>query len=101
MTSPAPVGADPSKAHVAKDLVHGRPLISCRFDPKGRYVFAGSEDTNVLRWDLASGAKTVLEGHESWPFALGVTPDGETLLSCGGEGKLICRVFGCRQGNPV
>jgi WD40 repeat protein len=85
----SPAAADPSKAHVAKDLVHGRPLISCRFDPKGRYVFAGSEDTNVLRWDLASGAKTALEGHESWPFALGVTPDGETLLSGGAEGKLI------------
>ena len=56
------MSADPAKTHVAKDLVHNRPLISCRFDPKGRFVFAGSEDSTILRWDLASGAKAALTG---------------------------------------
>lgn len=85
---PAPA-ADPSKAHVAADLAHDRPLICCRFDPAGRWAFAGSEDESVVRFDLASGAKAVLKGHEGWVLALDATPDGRTLYSGGSDGRLI------------
>ncbi len=84
-----PIPADPAKTHVAKDLAHDRPLICCRFDPAGKYAFAGSEDESIVRFDLETGAKTVLKGHESWVFALDATPDGQTLLSGAGDGRLI------------
>jgi WD40 repeat protein len=84
MTAP-----DPTKAHIAKELKHDRPLISCRFDPKGHYVFAGSEDRSVQRWDLESGVKVAFEAHESWVHALAFTPDGQTLLTGGCDGRLI------------
>ncbi|WP_422926480.1 WD40 repeat domain-containing protein [Singulisphaera sp. PoT] len=80
--------AKPELAHLVHDLVHEKPLIACRFEPKGRFVFATSEDASVVRWDMASKAKTVLKGHESWPFALEPTPDGTTMFSGGSEGIL-------------
>jgi WD40 repeat protein len=87
------VPAEPEKSHVAKELKHGKPLISCRFDPTGRYVFAGSEDDTVQRWDLkddpAKAKPTAFAAHEGWVFALGISPDGRTLLSGGTDGTLI------------
>jgi WD40 repeat protein len=84
-----PPTADPSKAHVSQDLTHDRPLICCRFDPSGRFVFAGSEDETVRRWDLAGDGKSIgFKGHESWVFCLACTPDGQALLSGGGDGRL-------------
>ncbi|MDB5352057.1 MAG: hypothetical protein JWN86_3304 [Planctomycetota bacterium] len=81
--------ADPTKIHLAKDLVHTRPLVSCRFDARGRFVFAGSEDCTVQRWDLATGARVALTAHESWVHALASSPDGETILTGGCDGRLI------------
>jgi WD40 repeat protein len=68
------MNADPAKAHVAADLVHGSPLIACRFDPSGRFVFAGAQDSLIVRWDLETKKKTELSGHESWPRALAFSP---------------------------
>ncbi len=84
-----PSAIDPAKTHLVKDLVHDRALVSCRFDAQGRFVFAGSEDNSVVCWDLASGAKTVLAAHDSWPHALASTPDGQTLLTGACDGRLI------------
>jgi WD40 repeat protein len=81
--------AEPEKTHLAKELKHDKPLISCRFGCGGRFVFAGSEDRTIQRFDLETGQRTPLVGHESWPFALAAHPDGETLLSGGCEGRLI------------
>lgn len=80
---------DPSKAHVAKDFAHKAPLVACRFDPTGRYVAAASEDQSVQRWDLTSGANVPYVGHDSWVFALAFLPDGQTMLTGGGDGRLI------------
>ena len=43
--------ADPLQTHVAKTLAHTAPLLGCRFDPTGRFVFAGGEDNKVVRWE--------------------------------------------------
>ena len=72
--------ADPTKTHLNKDLKPDRPLVSCRFDAKGRFVFAGSEDQTVLRWDLKSGNKATLAAHESWVHALAGSPDGDDFV---------------------
>jgi WD40 repeat protein len=91
MTAPekAAAAADPTKTHVARELKHGSPLVSCRFDPTGRFVFAGAQDSTVQRWDLESGKQTALAAHDSWVRAIGVTPDGQTLLTGDYQGRLI------------
>lgn len=81
--------ADPKAAHVAQEFTHDAPLITCRFDPTGRFIFATAEDRAVLRWDLATGQKTVFPAHDSWPFALAFSNDGQTLISAGGDDTLI------------
>ena len=80
---------DPTKAHVAKDFAHNAPLVACRFDPSGRFAFGAAEDQSVQRWEIASGTKTSYMGHDSWVFALAFTPDGKTLLTGGGDGRVI------------
>src|SRR5205085_1758871 len=62
---PRPV-FDPTAARVERELKHPRALIGCRFDLSGRFVFASAEDDSVQRFDLLTGAKTALAGHESW-----------------------------------
>ena len=81
--------ADPVQTHVAKEFKHTSPFICCRFDPMGRYVFGTAEDGSIQRWELASEKKTELRRHESWVYSLAFLPDGETLLSGGGDGRLI------------
>lgn len=81
--------ADPALTYVAAEWEHSSPLVACRFDPLGRYVFAGAEDMTVQRFALADGAKTAFAGHESWVRALAFVDGGETLVSGGYEGRLI------------
>jgi WD40 repeat protein len=81
--------AAPEKTHVVKEYSHKSPLIACRFDARGRYVFASAEDRTVRRWDLATGNEAALAGHESWVFALASHPGGETIVTGGGDGQLI------------
>lgn len=81
--------ADPLATHISRTLEHDSPFICCRFDPTGRYVFGTAEDRSIQRWDLASAAKTELRYHDSWIYALAFLPDGETLISGGGDGRLV------------
>ena len=81
--------AQPEKTHVVKELAHKHPLIACRFDAGGRYVFASSEDNTVQRRDLETGKATPLTGHESWLFALAAQPGGDAIITGGGDGQLI------------
>jgi WD40 repeat protein len=82
---------EPEKAFVLRELVHKQPLIACRFAPQGPFVFATSEDRNILRWDLDSAGAEPLAfaGHDSWAFALNFADGGQSLLTGGGDGTLI------------
>jgi WD40 repeat protein len=57
---------DPTKARVEREFKHGSPLVSCRFDPTGRFLFAGAQDSTIQRFDLVAGTATTLAGHASW-----------------------------------
>ena len=57
---------DLKQAHVTSQWAHDRPLVACRFDPLGRYVFCGAEDAGLHRFALADGAKT--SAKTSFPF---------------------------------
>jgi WD40 repeat protein len=80
---------DPTKAAVVADWKHDRPLITCRVDRQGRYVFAGGEEGALSRFSVSDGARTAMAGgHSTWVWSLALTPDGSTVLSGGAEGKL-------------
>ncbi len=84
-----PAKADPTKVHMASAWKYARPLTACRFDPTGKFVFAGTEDYTVERFRLSDGAATPLVGHESWCRAIAFTPDGATTITGGYDGKLL------------
>ena len=90
---------DVAKTHVAKTHKHGSPLIACRFDPTGRYVFFAAQDYRVWRLELASDKKAELKGHESWVRGMAFDKDGQTLLTGGFDGRLIW--WPAQQEKPV
>jgi WD40 repeat protein len=57
---------DPTTTRLERELKHARPLIGCRFDPGGRFLFVSSEDDSIQRFDLLTGTKTALTGQMSW-----------------------------------
>ena len=91
----------PSATHVVSEWKHDSPLIACRFDPLSRYVFTSAEDNSLQRWNLADGAKTVFKAHDSWVFALGVSGDGNLLVTGGGDGRLVWWPVADAEPKPI
>ena len=81
---------DYKAAHVTAEFDHPAPLITCRFDPTGRFVFATAEDRAILRWELADPKqKAVFTAHDSYVWAVAFSKDGQTLVSAGGDDTLM------------
>ncbi len=99
--SDTPPEIDPKAVHVAEQWKHEQPLISCRFDPLGRYVFACSEDSTIQRWELATQAKTTLAGHGSWPRDVAFAPSGDLMVSCGYDDALIWWEVAAAEPKPL
>jgi hypothetical protein len=78
---------DPTKVRLAFELKHSVPLLGCRFDPSGAFVFAGAQDSTIQRWHLESKAQTALPGHASWVRPLAFA-DGK-LYSGDYHGKVL------------
>lgn len=57
---------DPTAARVEREFRHTSPLLGCRFDPSGRFLFATAQDNTIQRFDTVTGAKTALLGHTGW-----------------------------------
>lgn len=92
---------DPKAVWVAEQWKYDHPLISCRFDPQGRYVFACSQDFTIQRWELATQKKTTLTGHGSWPHAMVFTPSGDVMVSCGYDDSLLWWEVAAEQPQPL
>src|SRR5271165_6959618 len=86
---PLPQYPDPAQARQVQELKHASPLVGCRIDPSGRFVFAGAQDNTIVRWELATGKKTALAGHESWVRALAFLPEQKQLVSGDYNGRLL------------
>ena len=71
---------DVTQTHTAHEFKHERPLISCRFDPSGKHVFAGSEDFQVWRFQTADGAKVPLNT-DSWVRGMAFSKDGKASVA--------------------
>ena len=80
---------NPQATHVVREWKHSAMLLSCRFDPSGRFVFGTSGDRSIQRWLVAGGDPTRFSGHMSWLRALGFSLDGTTTYSAGYDGKLM------------
>jgi WD40 repeat protein len=80
---------EPARTRLVQELRHNSPLFSCRFDPGGRFVFAGAQDSTVQRWELAGGRKTALAGNRSWVRALAFAPAARQLISGAYDGRVI------------
>jgi WD40 repeat protein len=87
MNTAVPVG--PTHTRQVQELKHPSPLVSCRIDPSGRFVFAGAQDNTVQRWEPATGKKTALTGHKSWVRALAFAPKDKQLVSGDYNGRLL------------
>lgn len=93
---------DVKQAHVIAQWACERPVVVCRFEPQGRFVFCGEEDANVQRFALADGKKTALSGgHESWVMALAFSKDGAFAISGGAEGRLVWWETAAEQPLPI
>jgi WD40 repeat protein len=61
-----PIAIDPPATRLLIEYKHNSPLIGCRFDPSGRFLFASAQDNSVQRFDLLNGRKAAFTGHQSW-----------------------------------
>jgi WD40 repeat protein len=98
--SAAPL-TEPAKTHVSATWKHSRPLTSCRVDPSGEFVFAGTEDYTVMRFRLSDGQTTPLAGHESWCRAIAFSLDGKTTITGGYDGRLLWWPTDAEQPLPL
>jgi hypothetical protein len=97
-----PAGFDPKQVHVKNQWKHDRPLVSCRFDPLGRYVFTGAEDNTVQRFDLKDGKRVVMKaGHKTWVRAMAFTQDGKFIITGGSEGSLTWWETAAPEPKPI
>lgn len=80
---------DITKTHIVHDFKHTSPLMSCRFDPSGRFVFAGAQDYQIWRWEPATGKKVALADVNTWVRGIAFGNGGKTLITGGFDGRLI------------
>jgi WD40 repeat protein len=80
--------AEPVNTHIEKEFALKSPLVACRFDLSGGFVFASAQDNTVVRWDLKTGKVVTIGASESWVFALAPHPNGEVIVSGGGDGQI-------------
>ena len=98
---PEAAKVDPAQARQAHELKYTSPLFSCRFDPSGKFVFAGAQDNNVVRWELAGGKQTVLAGHKSWVRGLAFQAKDNLLFSGDYTGKVLCWPADAEKPEPL
>ena len=83
--TPGPL--EPTRTRLIQELRHNSPFLGCRFDPSGRFVFAGAQDNTIQRFELTTGRRVSLTGHRSWirPLAF----QGNRLFSGDYNGKIL------------
>ena len=80
---------DITKTHVVHDWAYERPLLATCIDPQGRFVVSSAEDGLLQRFKVPNGELEVFpRSHASWVQALAISPDGNRVVSGGGDGRL-------------
>ncbi|MBI2804174.1 MAG: WD40 repeat domain-containing protein [Planctomycetes bacterium] len=83
----------PARTRLTLDVRHTSPLIACRFEPTGRFVFAAAQDNSIQRWNLADRAKVSFVGHRSWVRSLAFHTASRKLLSADYNGQIFVWPF--------
>ncbi len=78
---------DATKTNTIHEYKHASPLISCRYDPSGKYVFVGAEDFKVWRIAVADGSETALDVN-AWVRGIAFADKGKTVITGGYDGRL-------------
>src|SRR5215470_8552798 len=99
MSNPAKV--DPAKVRQVQELKHTSPLIGCRIDPTGRFVFAGAQDNAVQRWELATGKRAALAGHKSWVRGIAFHPKEKLVFTADYAGRVLAWPFDADEPKPA
>jgi WD40 repeat protein len=95
-------GLDPKQAHMVAQWRAGRPLVCCRFDPRGRFVFCGEESATVRRLSTTDGkASSFPPVHDSWVFSLAFSRYGATTYSGGGDGRVVAWETDAAAPKPI
>jgi WD40 repeat protein len=84
-----------------QEFKHNSPLVACRFDPSGQFVFASAQDNTLQRWELATGRKTDLVGHKSWVRGITFLPKEPVLISGDYTGRLLWWTTDADKPEPV
>jgi len=82
---------------MVQELRHNSPLLCCRFDPTGRFVFAAAQDSTIQRWELANSQKTSLTGHRSWVRGLAFQTTTHKLYSADFTGHVLVWPFAAAE----
>lgn len=93
--------ANPQATHIVHQWKCESPLINCRFEPAGKFVFTATEDFSIYRFAMADGKRTTLAGHKSWPQAIAFSIDGRLMVSGGCDDQLIWWGTGDEQPKPI
>jgi WD40 repeat protein len=88
---------DPAKVKPEGEHAVEMPLMSCAFDPGGRFLFAGGRDRGLVILDLEKKETRILTGHESWIGSLARGADG-VVLSADYSGRVIA--WDCQGPEP-
>ncbi len=98
----ATTALDPKQANIVSQWAYERPLLACRFDPAGKFVFCGAENANLVRFNLADGKPTNFAGgHDTWVQAIGFSKDGAQVVSGGCDGKLSWWDTAAAEAKPI
>jgi WD40 repeat protein len=65
---------DLTKVKLDRPFKAGSPLLGCRYDPYGRFLFAAAQDHTLQRFDLLTGRKVAFAGHASWVRGMAFVP---------------------------
>lgn len=79
---------DPVKTRLWKEQKLGSPLIACRYDPMGKYLFATSQDSSIQRIDVLDARITKLSGHQGWVRSLAFSTRHHLLVSADYHGLI-------------
>jgi WD40 repeat protein len=90
---------EPTAARQIQEFKHDSPLLGCRFNPSGCFVFAGCQENTLLRWELETGQQTKLAGHTGWVRALACTD--RLLFSGDYHGRLLAWPLDADEPKPL
>jgi WD40 repeat protein len=79
---------DPTRVKLRHQFKHNSPLIGCRFDPSGRFLFVSAQDDSLQRFDLLSGSKRALTGLKSWSRGMAFLASSTSSLAVAGPQSL-------------